>query len=243
MLRRFPALISLLVSFTPWIAGQDITKDNLFTINIAPPTLAKNVQVRYFLAGEFKGAFSATTADGTGSKIIIRTDHENKVATSFKAIAYAPGCQFVTISVDDLTVTREGQFECQKLSTTPLRGSIPTSALQGKDFQVEVLYVCDWAQQFFNLSHAAISPFVLTKVAVAADGTFTIDLPDFASDPSWSSFSSDASLKFYLVDPATGSPVSELAPPASFSTGNNLKVGINYPGEMQFTVVSATASR
>ena len=243
MFRRFLALISLLASFTPWVAGQNTTKDNLFTINIAPPTSAKNVQVRYFLGGEFQGMFSATTADGTGSKIIIRTDHENKVATSFKAIAYAPGCQFVTISVDDLTVTREGQFECQKLSTTPLHGSIPTSALQGKDFQVEVLYVCDWAQQFFNLSHAAVSPFVLTKATIAADGTFTVDLPDFASDASWSSFSSAATLKFYLVDHATGSPVSELAAPASFSEGNNLKVGINYPGEMQFNVVSTSAQK
>ena len=243
MFRRFLALISLLGSFTPCVAGQDITKDNLFTINVAPPTSAKNVQVRYFLTGEFQGAFSATTADGTGSKIIIRTDHENKVATSFKAIAYAPGCQFVTISADDLTATREGQFECQKLATTALHGSIPTSALQGKDFQVEVLYVCDWAQQFFHLSHAAVSPFVLTKVSVAADGTFTVDLPDFASDPSWSSFSSDATLKFYLIDPKTDSPIGELAPPASFSDGNNLKVGINYPSELQFTVVSTSASR
>src|SRR5215472_14037949 len=223
------ALISLLAFLTPCVVGQANTNDNLFTIKVGGDTAAKDVQVRYFLGGGFQGFFSSTTANGAGTKIVIRTDHEDKVATSFKAIAYAPGCQFVTISVDDLTATREGEFQCQKLSTTPLHGSIPTSALQGKDFQVEVLYVCDWAQQFFNLSHAAVSPFVLTKATIAADGTFTVDLPDFASDASWSSFSSDATLKFYLVDHATGSPVSELAAPASFSEGNNLKVGINYP--------------
>ena len=243
MVPRFLALISILALLPPWVAGQDAPgKDNLFTITVAPPTLAKDVQLRYFLNGDYHGMFSATTADGSGSKIIIRTEHENQLATSFKAIAYAPGCEFVTISVDDLTATREGKFECQKLSTTPLHGRIPTSALQGKE-QVEVLYVCDWAERFFNMGRGAVSPLVIAKVPVSEDGTFSIDLPDFASDPSWASFSNDATLKFYLVDPGTGRPVNELVAPASLTQGNNLKIAISYPSEMQFNVVSTSAQR
>jgi len=243
LFRRLVALISVLALLTSCVVAQDNSKDNLFTITVAAPTLAKDVQVRYFLSGEFQGFYSSTTANGKGTKIVIRTDHESKAATGFKAIAYAPGCQFVTISVDDLSATRDGDFQCQKLPTTLLQGRVPVSALQGKDLQIEVLYVCDWAPQFFNIGRGAVSPFVLVKVAVATDGTFSVDMPDFAADPLWSSLSNEATLRFYLVDPGTGGPVNELAAPAEFAQGHNLKVATSYPGELQFTVLSTSAQK
>jgi hypothetical protein len=230
------AFITLLALFTPCLLGQGATNDNLFTITVAAPTFPKDVQVRYFLSGQFEGFSSSTTATGTGGKIEIRTNQEGKVATSFKAIAYAPGCQFVTISVEDLAAKREAEFQCQRLSTTRLQGRVPASALQGRDLQVEVLYVCGWAAQFFDLGRVAVSPLFLTKVPLATDGTFAIEMPDFTADPLWSSLSNQATLKFYLVDPVTGGPVNELVAPAGLSEGHNLKVATSYPGELEFTV-------
>jgi len=209
----------------------------LFTISIAPPTSAKDVQVRYALTGEFGLISSSTTATDDGGALVIRTVVESKPATTFKAIAYAPGCQFVVMSVGDLSSSnRHGQFECQKLPTTLLQGRVPTSSLTGKDLQVEALYVCDWAAHFFGIQDGAISPFSLGKVTVATDGLFAFELPDFAGDPLWSTYSNDATLIFYLVDAGNGQRIGTLTPSASLSHGSRLKVASSYDGEIQFTV-------
>ena len=234
------AFVVLILSalLVPCFASDGNSSDNIFTITVATPTLPKDVQVRYFLGGDFGSVFESSTATGTGDKIVIKTVHESQPAKSFKAIVYSSGCQFVTINVDDLsTSNRTGEFECKKLPTTLLQGRVPiTGSAAEKEYQVEILYVCDWAAQFFSLGQGAVSPLFLAKVPLATDGSFSIQLPDFASDPLWSSLSKNASLNFYLVDTNTGHPVNELTPPASVSQGKSLKVASNYQGEVQFTV-------
>jgi hypothetical protein len=237
LVRRSFAILVILIGFLPCMAADGSVNDKVFTLVVSAPTSPKDVQVRYFLGGEFGGFFASSTASGVENKIVIKTEHESKTATSFKAIAYAPGCQFVTISVDDLASSdRQGEFQCQKLPTTLLQGRVPMSGVEGKDLQVQILYVCSWAPQFFNIGQGAISPFFLAKVPVATDGSFSIELPDFSTDPSWSSLSKDASLTFYLVDASTGHPLNALTPPAALSQGSSLKVASNYGGEVQFAV-------
>src|SRR5262249_45062696 len=186
LLRRPLVLAMLLASLLSCVVAQEPAHEKLFTISVASPTSAKDVQVRYFLTGEFGIVSSATTATDGKSQIVIRTEVESKLAKTFRAIAYAPGCEFVTISVEDLSASnRQGQFECHPLRTTLLQGRVPTSQLAGKDSQVEVLYSVDWAPHFFQIEKGAISPLTLTKVQVATDGTFAVELPDFAGDPLW----------------------------------------------------------
>src|SRR5262245_60320884 len=87
-----------------------------FTIVLGSPTLAKDVQVRYWFTDEV-GSHQSSVADSTDdNKIVIKTRFQEKSARSFKAIAYAPGCQFVTIDVGDLAASnRRSEFQCQKL--------------------------------------------------------------------------------------------------------------------------------
>jgi hypothetical protein len=245
LFRRHFALIVILSSFlATCFAADGNPSNNVFTVTVAPPTSIKDVQVRYFLSGDFGVIFSTSTATGSENKIVIMTEQQNKAATSFKAIAYAPGCQFVTFSVDDLsTSNRQGEFQCQKLPTTLLQGRVALSGTEGKDLQVQVLYVCNWATQFFNMGPGAISPFSLIKAPVAADGTFSVELPDFASDPLWPSFSKDAFLSFYLVDANTGHPLNALAPPAALSQGSLLKVAATYPSETVFAIQATAAKK
>lgn len=243
--RRLLVLPVLLVSLITCLAAQQqptgaaqqqSSADKLFSITVTPPTSARDVQIRYFLTGEFGVVSSATTATDDKGTIVIRTDVESKPATSFRAIAYAPGCQFVVISVDDLsTSNRQGQFECQHLQTTLLQGNVPTSGLTGKDLQVEILYSCDWAPEFFKIGHGAISPLTLGKAQVGTDGSFSVELPDFAADPLWSTLSSNATLKFFLVDASKGQRVMSLNPPADLANGDSLKVASSYP-HLAFTV-------
>lgn len=238
--RPFVMIVVLGSLLAPCFATDDAADNKIFTITVDSSTMAKEVQVRYFLGGSFGVVDSTSTATGNANKIVIMTEHENKTATSFRAIAYAPGCQFVTFTVDDLsTSNRQGDFQCQKLPTTLLQGRVALSGAEGKDLQVQVLYVCNWAAQFFNFGPGAISPFLVTKAPVATDGTFSIEMPDFAGDPLWSSLSKDAFLSFHLVDAATGHPVNSLTPPAGLSHGSLLKVAASYPGETLFTIQEA----
>lgn len=241
LLHRPLVLVMLLASLLSCVIAQEPAHEKLFTISVAPPTSPKDVQVRYFLSGEFGIISSATTASDDKGQIVIRTEVESKQATTFRAIAYAPGCEFVTISVDDLSASnRQGQFRCRPLRTTLLQGRVPAAQFAGQDSQVEVLYSVDWAPEFFQIKHGAISPLTLTKVQVATDGTFAVELPDFAGDPLWPSLSKDAVLMFFLVDAKTGQRGSSLAAPADLSIGHYLKVASNYPGEVQFAIESTS---
>lgn len=243
LFRRPFGFIAILACFCATCFAADGKSSNkIFTITVASPTSAKDVQVRYFLGGEFGVINSTSTAIGKEDKIVIMTEEGTKQANSFKAIAFAPGCQFVTFTVDDLSNSnRQGDFECQKLPTTPLQGKIDVSRLQGKELQVEVLYVCNWASQFFKLGSGAVSPFSLTKTQVATDGTFSIELPDFAGDPLWSSFSNNSFLSFHLIDAGTGQSLNGLVPPSAMSQGSLLRVAPSYPGETLFAIQETEA--
>lgn len=237
LLRSLALIVVLATLLVPCFASDSGPGDKVFTISVAAPTLPKDVQVRYFLSGDFGGFFASTTATGQENKIIIRTERENKIATSFRAIAYAPGCEFVTIKVDDLSSsTREAEFQCQRLSTTLFQGRVPASVMNGKDLQVQVLYVCNWAGKALGFGHVAVSPLVVAKVRVDTDGTFAIDLPDFAADPLWSSMADDAGLTFELIDAATGNQLNTLVPPQDISSGIALKVASTYPNQVEFRV-------
>ena len=132
MLRRPFFLIASVLILASCVVGQNTPTDKQFTISVSAPTSAKDVQMRYFLSGEFGTFFGSSTTSSDSGQIVIKTQHESKPATGFKAIAYAPGCQFVTISVDDLTTSnRQAAFNCQALPTTLLQGRVPTSALAG----------------------------------------------------------------------------------------------------------------
>jgi len=244
MLRRPLVFALLLASLVSYVVAQEPAHEKLFTISVAPPTSAKDVQVRYFLTGQFGLVSSATTATDDKSQIVIRTEVESKPAKTFRAIAYAPGCEFVTISVDDLsTSNRQGQFECHPLRTTLLQGRVPAAQLSGKDSQVEVLYSVEWAPHFFQIERGAISPFIVTKVQVATDGTFAVELPDFAGDPLWSSLSKDAALMFFLVDAKSGQRINTLVGPSDLSDGPNLKIASSYPSEVQFAIESTSRTK
>jgi hypothetical protein len=215
--------------------AQASPADAIFTISVIAPTPAKDVQVRYFLTDESGVRWSSTAAVAANDKLVIRADSTSRTPKTFNAIAYAPGCQFVTFTAEDLaSSTRQGDFQCQKLPTVELRGKVALPA-GGQQLQVESMYVVRWAGKFFSVPGLSISPLAVTKATVDADGSFVMDLPDFTNDPLWNTLSKDATLMFFLTDQATGHRVAGLKAPASLSSGGNLKIAATYP-EVTFTV-------
>ncbi len=230
-------LVFALFLFPVFLSAQEASPDNVFTINVAAPTSSKDVQVRYLLNGNPAVMQSSSSAKPDDNQIVIKTDVEGKAAKSFRAIVFSPGCQFAVINADDLsTSNRQAQFQCQKLTDTSLHGKVDTSQFSGRDLQVEAMYVCNWAGQFFGVRGLSISPFTAGKAKVDKDGAFAMDLPDFSTDPLWNNLSHKATLMFVLVDAANGQQLAALTPPNNLAREGSLKVAASYPAEVEFTV-------
>jgi len=241
-MRKHGFFIALFLALPMGLAAQTSSNENIFTISVAEPTSPKDVQVRYFLSGDPAVQQSSSIAKPDDNRIVVKTGVEGKPARGFRAIVYAPGCQFVTISADDLAAsTRQSDFQCQKLSTTPLHGRADIAKFAGRDLQVEALYVCGWAGQFFGMPGLAISPLSVARARVENDGSFAMELPDFSADPLWGSLSHNATLMFFLVDPASGAHLARLSAPRDLSRGGALKVAPSYPAEIPFAVRSQSA--
>jgi hypothetical protein len=228
-------LFILMILPAVYLAAQSGSNETIFTISVAAPTSPKDVQIRPYLVDEAGVRWTSIETHGRDNKLVIRANTSGATPKTFKAIAYAPGCQLVTFSVDDLASgTRQGEFACQKLPTVQLHG---TTALPpgGQALDVEAMYVVRWAAKFFGSPAMSISPLVVGKAPVQSDGSLAIELPDFANDPLWNSVAKDATLMFFLVDSKTGDRVATLKAPASLSRGGDLKVAASYP-DVAFTI-------
>jgi hypothetical protein len=236
-MRTHGFVFALFLVLPVFLAAQTSSSEDVFTISVAAPTLPQDVQVRYFLSGDPAVQQSGSIAKPDDDRIVIKTGVAGKPARGIRAIMYSPGCQFATISADDLaSSTRQADFHCQKLATTPLHGKADVSRFAGKELQVEALYVCGWAGQFFGVPTLAISPLSLAKAKVESDGTFAMELPDFSSDPLWAGLSHNATLMFFLVDSATGAGLARLSAPRDLSRRGSLKVASSYPAEITFVI-------
>lgn len=226
------------ITFMATFVAAQTGSVTIFTISVTAPTSPKDVQVRSFLTDEQGLGWSSTEAMVTGGKIVIRGDSAGRAPKTFKAIVYAPGCEFATFSAEDLaTSTRQGEFQCLNLPTLQLRGTVPMPQ-SPPQLDVEAMYAVNWAGKFFSVPHASISPLALTRTAVEADGSFTMELPDFTADPLWNSMSKDATLMFFLVDHASGHRIAELKAPAALAKDGDLKVAGSYP-DVAFSVRQA----
>lgn len=236
-MRKLQFITALLLALPLCVAAQTNAADDVFTISVAAPVSPKDVQVRYYLNGDPVVQQSSSMAKPDDERIVVKTGVEGVQAKSFRAIVFAPGCQFATIKADDLSSsTRQAPFECQKLSTTALRGKADVSKFSGKELQVTALYVCGWAGQFFGVPGISISPFAVGKAKVENDGTFAVEIPDFSGDPLWTSLSHNATLMLFLVDAQTGQQLARLSAPRDISRRGSLKVAASYPAEISFTV-------
>jgi len=237
----FIALFTLFFSLS--LAAQSSGSDSIFTILVAPPASAKDVQVRYLLTDDSGSHRFSTKSRAAGDKVIVQNGPGGGSARSLRAIVYAPGCQFGTIEVADLEAgNRLGNFTCKTLGKTQLRGRTDISGFAQKDLQVEAYYVIGWAGQFFEIPGGAVSPISVANGSVQPDGSFTIDLPDFPADPLWASLSKDAALMFVLVDKTGGQRLATLTAPEDLSSAGaagSLKIASAYP-EVEFSVQLAT---
>lgn len=227
-------------SLTPIGAVQGGSSDEVFTLVVVSPTLAKNVQLRYYVivgnGGGYGGATVATRKSAAisvaGDKIRFKTPGmSGQPPKTVKLLAYAPGCQFVILTVEGLSSSsREADFRCQQLPTLQLHGRVDIHNFPGQDLEVEGQYRCRIAVPFRYPKESDVVPLSVGEAAVATDGTFTMEVPDFVVDPSWSQVAHYASLQFVLLDAKAGKHLAYLTSLADLSRNQGLvPVASSYP--------------
>ncbi len=209
-----------------------------FVIRVQPAARRADLQVRTFITGTFGavGGFQSTPIDDDG--VLINAEYGGKPAETLKAVLYMPGCEMQLIRDDHLqTSTRESEFHCEPLATIPLNARIDPSAIPpDEDAYVEVSYLGSWAHSFFKILDGITMTLAVAEAPVAPDGSFTIALPDFASDPISVGIGKDAYLFFILRSRNTGNSVAFLQPDQSVrSQTGDLKIGAAYPSSVGFT--------
>ena len=213
-----------------------LASENTFVIRVDPSVKPAELQVRYFMMGDF-GGFGGYQVDHHGeSAIQIHTEVEGKPAKGLKAVLYAPSCQIQTISIVDLsTSSREGEFRCTPLGETKLQGKFPRGPMTlDRKMEVEIRYLGFWGHGFGGITDGFVLSFDIAKSSVESEGSFQAYLPNFAESGELSPRVEDAAFSFLLRDPNSGNMLAELKPPASLSRTGYLKIIPSYPQMIEF---------
>lgn len=203
---------------------------------IRPAAAIGHIEVRYFLTGAFGGYGSfVRNPDGDGA-YRIPLEQEGRRANSLKAILYAPGCQFTTLSVDLMNnATRNVMFECRQLSAIALNGRISPPPSGTAPLDVEFRYLADWDHGFFGIIDGAIQSFSLGKAPLKAGGRFQIQIPDLSKDR-FTNQMQDAHMEVLVVEHLTWNIVEWVLPPANLQYHQiGLKILASYEPEIDFT--------
>jgi len=209
---------------------------DVFVIAVDTSVKTGDLQVNYFLSGEFGGYGSYDVKQDGEGKVLINTEVEGKPAKSLRAVLFAPHCRIQTIRVDDLKASkREAAFHCSPLGEIELRGKFDRGEIDpDRKLEVEVRYLGFWAHTFLDISDGPVLTFHVGKAAVEQDGSFRLALPNMTQAVDAPYQTNDDWFEVLVRDSETGNIVAELEPPAAFSLYGHLKVSGSYPAELHF---------
>jgi hypothetical protein len=230
--------LSFLLLFSSHVALKTSKSEKVFVVRVDQSVKAEELQVRYFLTGDF-GGFGGFQIDREGENaVLIHTEVHGKPAKSLKAAFYAPGCQIQTISVVDLSVSdAQGDFHCSPVGTTKLRGKFSRGpSTPDRTIEVQVRYLGYWGHEFFGIADGIVLSFNIAEFPVEPDGSFQLLLPNFAERNGLPPQTEDASFSLLVRDADSGNILAELKPPAALSRAGELKIIPSYPQTTEFEV-------
>jgi hypothetical protein len=217
-------------------ATKTPTTKNTFAIKVDPSVKLEELQVRYFMTGDFGGLGGFQVEQSGDHRIIIHTEEKGMAAKTLKIAFYAPHCQIQTTSVDDLSESsREGKFNCTPLGDIKLQGKFsrgPTTP--DRKIEVQILYLGYWGHRFFGITDGSVLSFDVARFPVEQDGSFQMFLPNFSESDGLPPLREDACFSVLVRDANSGYVLAELKPPAPLSWDGNLKILPSYPRRIDF---------
>jgi hypothetical protein len=161
----------------------------------------------------------------------------------FKAVGWAPGCEMkqfdVTVEKSDVQL----QFICDPLNTVLFHGRVVgidvgnTARISVAHQSLGILFWFYEGKERWAGSSPAPGIHEIATAAIAPDGTFNLELPDFSSDPIVSHDSS-AELEF-RIGGLKGHYILRPQPVKGIETrAISIRVAPSYPAEVSFLAVS-----
>lgn len=147
------------------------------------------LSIQYFLEGPFGGFGNFVRTEPAVREYALETWHDGQPATTLKAIIYCPGYRIRLLTESALPGRRIGtlSIELEPLGWIPLSGRL-TAVPVPQRLTIEAGYLAGWGHQFFGITDGPVASFTVARSKVAADGTFALNVPDFARDPVVASF-------------------------------------------------------
>jgi hypothetical protein len=203
-------------------------------LNIFVPAsiASESLEVHYYLYGSF-GAFGGFIKAKPDSEFIeIPLLVKGKPANEIKLFAWAPGCKIETFDIYLKALDVRESYSCNSLLGIPLVGQLSdTSLLRQKPAEIRVDYFAGWACDFFGLPDCMVPQISLGTTKIKMDGSFEIDLPDFAADPAVLNSRFDSEFQVALREVKTWNLVAFLSPELTTmrTPGGALKPTLSYP--------------
>ena len=173
----------------------------------------------------------------TFSPVVTRT-----AAQTIRILVYASGCRFQTLVLAfSGKKNLQEQFVCRPLPTIKLKGRIPADLVKNENAELVAVYTACWAPDFFGIADGFVTQLQVSTAKPDSNGSFEIEIPDFAADMHSSSFDPSATLGLGLPDSRTLNPIARNLEPElpEFRTQTNtLRIQPAYPSGMRFLPTS-----
>ena len=218
------------------------------------------VWIRYILTGPGSGG-AVVRPEPNRKRYVIDARIEGEPAQHAKIVAYAPGCQFKTYTIDfDGAPDVSKRFECDPLPGKTIHGflppaQIPSSISAEKKLEISGELEPDWVCNFLleqrhgtaivRAGSCLSAPIPLGSVGELDPengGAFEITLPDFARDPllkgagDVSPFGNFGTIELVLRDSKIGRALRSIKP-ESAGPDSDLKIQSEYTNPVKFTTV------
>ncbi len=214
-------------------AANCIAQSPELTILLDPAVKSETVEVQYMLEGKFGGFGSFVQKQPGLHEVRISTLVDNIPADAIKFFIWAPGCRMAAFAIyfakPELA---QREYSCVPLSNVILAGNAPKKLLT-PGTEVALVYVADWACNFFGLNDCMIPTILLPTIRPNTDGSFRIELPDFSSDPIASQSFGGAVWQVHLREKNSVTPLQ----PQNLSFrafANGLRIASSYPEILEF---------
>jgi hypothetical protein len=218
------------------------------------------VWIRYVLTGPGSGG-AVVRPEPNRKRYVIDARIEGKPAQHAKIVAYAPGCQFKTYTIDfDGAPDVSKRFECDPLLRKTVHGFLPpaqrpSSISAEKKLEISGELEPDWVCNFLleqrqgtaivRAGSCLSAPIPLGSVGELDPengGAFEITIPDFTRDllykgaGDFSRFSNFGTIQLVVRDKKIGRSLASIKPEIA-GPDSDLKVQSEYTNPVKFTTV------
>jgi hypothetical protein len=219
--------------------GKELSKGPQVTIRVPAGASVDGIQTDFYMGGRFGAYASTITPKPSTQRYVFDASVDEVAASTVQAVVYMPGCELSRLEPIVMHGENvERQVECKPVSQWPLRGQLvmdaATVAALGKrtaNLEIEVAYMANWVNVLFGIMDGAAPAFHVATVPLGEDGSFLVQLPNFALDPAEKSAEARfrGEFVFTLREKKTWNVVGTLRP-TEFARMGGLELRTQYPG-------------